>query len=286
VEAVIRSSATTRQAEEWALVLAAAGIPHRVEPSGQLWALLVPDQELTRAGEELAAFDAEQAEAIPAASVAPPAEPPLPWLLGVTAGAALLVGFAFTGVPVEGSRWFERGAAAAGVMRVEPWRAVTALTLHLDAAHVAGNAVAIAVLLPAIARRLGAGGGLSLTLLAGAVGNLLAARVHAPDHVAVGASTATFAAIGILGGLRLVRGPRGGTTSKPWTAAAASLVLLTILGAGRGADVLGHAAGFLSGATLGLAVAAVRRPPGPAAQAVLGVSTVATIVLCWLCALM
>ena len=33
-------------------------------------------------------------------------------------------------------------AAIAGLMRAEPWRSVTALTLHLDVAHVAGNALA------------------------------------------------------------------------------------------------------------------------------------------------
>jgi membrane associated rhomboid family serine protease len=150
---------------------------------------------------------------------------------------------------------------------------------------VVGNAVATAVLLPVIAQRLGAGVGVFLTLLAGAVGNQLAALAHAPGHAAVGASTATFAAIGMLGALRLFPGPEVERRWKSWTVPAACLVLLTFLGAGRGADVLAHTTGFLSGALAGLAVVALRRPPGPAVQWTCGGVTVAVIAGCWVRAL-
>lgn len=282
METVIRSSGRTGQAEEWALVLAAAGIPHRVEPWGERWTLIVLDEDVARACDALQDFDAEEAMRSP---IAASAERPMPWFLGVLAGALLLAGFAVIGSPFGASRWFERGAAVAGLMRAEPWRAVTALTLHLDVAHVAGNAIATAVLLPAIAQRLGAGVALCLALLAGAAGNLLAALAHAPGHAAVGASTATFAAIGILGALRLFPGPEVGRRWKSWTVPAACLVLLTLLGASRGADVLAHTTGFLSGAFVGLAVVAIRRPYGPAVQWACGVLTTAAIGASWLRAL-
>jgi rhomboid protease GluP len=263
-------------------VLASAGIPHRLEPSGEGWALIVPDEEIGRAGEALDAFDAEEAQSTARASVADPADRPVPWFLGVVCGMLLLAAFAVTGTPASGARWFESGAAFAGGMLAEPWRAVTALTLHLDAAHVAGNAVASAVLLPAIAQRLGAGVGLFLVLAAGAAGNLLAALVHAPNHAAVGASTAMFAAVGMLGVLRLLAGWNAGTRWKPWTVPAASLLLLVILGAGRGADVLAHVMGFLSGASLGLVAAVLRQPCGPLVQWMLGALTIVIIAICWL----
>ena len=263
-------------------MLAAAGIPHRVEPWGDRWTLIVLDEDVARARDALQDFDAEETTRAPIAATA---ARPVPWFLGVLAGALLLAGFVVIGSPSGASRWFARGAAVAGLMRAEPWRAVTALTLHLDVAHVAGNAVATAILLPVIAQRLGAGVGLFLVLVAGAVGNLLAALAHAPDHAAVGASTATFAAIGILGALRLVPGSEVRTRWKSWTIPAACLVLLTLLGAGRGADVLAHTTGFLSGAFVGLAVAAVRRPFGPAVQWTAGILTVAVIAGCWLRAL-
>jgi rhomboid protease GluP len=141
------------------------------------------------------------------------------------------------------------------------------------------------VLLPVIAQRLGAGLGVLLVLIAGAVGNLLAALAHAPDHAAVGASTATFGAIGILGALRSFPGPEVQRRWRSWTVPAACLVLLTLLGAGRGADVLAHITGFLSGAFVGLAVAAIRRPFGPAVQWTCGGMTIALIAGCWLRAL-
>jgi rhomboid protease GluP len=282
MEIVIRSSGRPGQAEEWALVLAAAGIPHRVEPAGEGWTLSVPEEDVARACVALEDFDTDEATR---ARTAGPDDGPMPWFLGVVAGALLLAGFAVTGSSAGGWRGFERGAAIAGLMRAEPWRAVTALTLHLDVAHVVGNAVATAVLVPAIAQRLGAGVALLLVLLAGAAGNLVAASIHAPGHAAVGASTATFAAIGILGALRFFPRSGGRTRWKPWTIPAAALLLLVMLGAGRGADVLAHATGFFSGALAGLAAATIRRPFGPAVQWPLGVLTVAAIVGCWLRAL-
>jgi membrane associated rhomboid family serine protease len=171
-------------------------------------------------------------------------------------------------------------------MRAEPWRSVTALTLHLDIAHVTGNAVATAVLLPAVAQRLGAGAGLLLVVLAGACGNVLAALTHAPDHAAVGASTATFAAIGMLGTLRLCSGSAGEHTRwKSWMIPAASLLLLVLLGAGRGADVLAHVTGFVSGAVFGLVGAVSRHPLGSVLQWMLGALAAAIIAACWLRAL-
>ena len=265
-------------------MLASADIPHRLEPTGGGWTLSVPEEEAGRAREALDAFDAEER-----AHARPPvaADGLVPWVLGIGAGLLLLEGFVVTGSPATGSRWFERGAAIAGLMRAEPWRSVTALTLHLDVAHVTGNAIATAVLLPAVAQRLGAGVALLLVVLAGATGNVLAAMTHAPGHAAVGASTATFAAIGMLGALRLCSGAAGDRTRwKSWTVPAASLLLLVLLGAGRGADVLAHVTGFVSGAVVGLVGAVSRRPLGPALQWMFGALTAAIIAACWLRALL
>lgn len=282
METVIRLCERAGQAEEWALVLAAAGIPSRVEAWGERWTLLVHDDDAPRAFDVLEEFEAEEARRAP---IAAPPERPVPWFLGILAGTLLLAAFVVVGSPAGAPRWFERGAALAGAMRAEPWRAVTALTLHLDIAHVAGNAVAIAVLLPAIAQRLGAGIGLLLVLIAGGVGNLLAALAHAPGHAAVGASTATFGAVAMLGALRLFPGPEAPRRWKAWTAPAACLVLLILLGAGPRADVLAHVTGFLSGALAGLAAAPIRRPYGPAIQWTCGLVTIALIAIGWVRAL-
>lgn len=281
----IRATRTSTQADDWALVLAAAGIPHRVARDGAAWILLVPDDETARAHAALAAFDEE---ARPETTVAVPARaaPELPWAFGVAVGLLILGAFAVTGPPAAGSRWFERGATSSAEMAREPWRAVTALTLHVDAVHAAGNAVATALLLPALAQQLGPGCALWSMLVAGAAANLLAATVST-HHLSVGASTATFGAIGTLAALQLFRRPaERRTRSKRWVVLVAGLVLLTMLGTGPDADVLGHALGLLAGAVLGTAAAlGFRRPPGAALQWPLVALAALAIAQCWRLAL-
>lgn len=287
MDRLIRATRKATQADEWALVLAAAGIPHRLEPDGAGWTLLVPAAEAPTALAALDAYD-EEARRAPHAAVPDAASPRLAWAAGIAAGALLLAFFAVTGPPAAGSRWFEQGAASARhIVRGEPWRAVTALTLHADAVHVAGNAVATAVLLPAVVQRLGVGCGLGLVLLAGAAANLLTAMAHDPRHVAVGASTATFGAVGILAALRLLPARRQAKPRwKRWMVLAASLVLLSMLGTSPGADILGHAFGLLAGGALGLVAGAVlRRPPGAAIQSSLVVLAALVVLGCWCLAL-
>ncbi len=283
METAIRASGNTSEAQDWALVLAAAGIPHRLEPTAAGFALLVPTAEVPRAHAALDAYDQEARNHADAASHEASSRV-ISWTVGVAVGAFLLGLFAMTGPAAPGSRWFERGAGSSGLMLGgEPWRAVTALTLHLDAVHVTGNAVATALLLTAVVQRLGPGGGLSLTLLAGAIGNLLAALAHGSRHVAVGASTATFGAIGILAGLRLLAASTPTRTrAKPWLVLAASVLLVAMLGTGRGADALAHTLGLVSGMALGLAAGVVvRRPLGPAVQWALVALTLFAVVGCW-----
>jgi rhomboid protease GluP len=286
METPIRATRRAAQAEEWALVLAAAGIPHRLEPDGARWTLLVPAAEAPRAQASLDAYD-EEAPAEPDAAVPDGASSPVAWAVGIAVGALLLAFFAVTGPPAPGSRWFEQGAASARlILGGEPWRAVTALALHVDAVHVAGNALATAVLLPAVVQWLGPGGGLWLVLLAGTGANLLSAVTQDPRHIAVGASTATFGALGILAALRLLPARRQARPRwKRWMVLAATLVLLSMLGTGRGADVPGHALGLLVGGALGLAAAGRRRAPRATVQWALVALAALAVVGCWRLAL-
>jgi membrane associated rhomboid family serine protease len=285
MDTVIRVSPRASQAEEWSLALTAMGIAHRVtRADGTGWAVLVAGEEAERARQTLDGLDEDQPREAPRAEIP---DPPMSWTAGLYVGLFLLGAFAITGRPGPGAVWFEGGAAAAGrMLGGEPWRAVTALTLHLDAAHVAGNAVALAALVAAIGQRLGPGFALALVLLAGTVGNLLAAVAHSPGHLAVGASTAGFGAIGSLTALRLL--PRGGASPRrwrAWTVPVAGLLLLTLLGAGRDSDVLAHGLGLLSGAGCALVAALVPRRPGPRAQVVLGLLAVLTVAAAWWLAL-
>jgi rhomboid protease GluP len=279
----VRVARTPAQADEWALVLTAAGIAHAVAGHDDGWSVLVFAEDVHRAHEALAAYDRENMERVP------PAEPPpYPWMSGVTVAVLLLAVFSITGPPGAGSRWFERGAAAAArIVSDEPWRAVTALTLHATTVHVLGNAAATAVLLPPLVQRLGLGVALCLLLFAGAAGNVLSALVHDPRHLAIGFSTATFGAIGALAALRVLPSSVGGVTQRRgWVVLAATLLLLVMLGTAPEADVVAHALGLVAGAALGLAAGAlVRQPPRAAIQWMLVALAVFAVAGAWALAL-
>ena len=280
-EVPLRASRNLAEANEWALVLAAAGIPYRVESLGDEGAVFVPEESLARGRRALRAYDAD---ARPVVHHPPPdaTSRRTAWTVGLAAGAGLLVWFLLIGPPATGSWWFSRGAAASSaITNGEPWRAVTALTLHADLAHALGNAVAAALLVPFIVQRLGVGVGLALVVLAGAIGNVLGALVHGPQHLAIGASTATFGAVGILAALRV---RTGGSGRHRWTVPVTCLVLLAMLGAGQGTDVLAHVLGMGVGAVLGL-VASVFRSPLPARmQPYVTAAVLLAIAACWLLA--
>jgi membrane associated rhomboid family serine protease len=277
----VRVASSRGQADEWAVVLAAAGIPHWLRHRLDGWALLVAPDDAAAALQTLAAYDQETTGAPVSESAA---ERPFT-IVGLVV-ALLLVGFfAITGPRESRSAWFERGSAdAARVMAGEWWRTVTALTLHADAPHVAGNAIALAVLMTAVCWHLGPGVGAWLLLLAGAGGNALTAAVHRDHHVSVGASTAVFAAIGILAALQIVARSRGAPGArKAWVVVAAGLALLALLGTAPHADLLAHAFGLLLGGILGLLTAfALRRPPSPWIQWPLVIAAGATVIGAWL----
>lgn len=265
--------------EAWGLVLTAAGIPYRLESNEVGWTILVSAADVDKAREALDAYD-EEARGAPSPTVPEAAPADTAWIIGIALGAALLGFFAVTGPPTAGSRWFEPGAGAVGPMlHGEPWRAVTALTLHVDTIHVVSNAIATALLVSPIVQRFGVGGGVWLVLLAGTTGNLISAALQSIDHVAVGASTATFGAIGILTALQL--SAKGGTTGRRWIVPVAALLLLVMLGTSRTADVLAHAVGLLTGGALGFVASVSRqRLPAPIQWALVAAAAL-TVVGCW-----
>jgi membrane associated rhomboid family serine protease len=169
----------------------------------------------------------------------------------------------------------------------EIWRAVTALTLHGDAAHALGNAFAIGIFFSATAGQIGVGLAGALILLAGAVGNIANSLLQGSPHDSVGASTAVFGAVGILGSLAAMRRRKEGDKRRLWIAAGTALALLGMLGTGgRQVDVLAHLLGLLVGGGVGIAGAlALVRSPGFATQWICGAAACAVIIYSWLLAL-
>jgi len=295
-EAVVRASPDRGQAEGISLVLESMAIPHRVVPTETGgYAVLVPPRMVAPAIAALDAHDREAAEGRPRESVAPSHGSSF---VGVAMSAVLVAFFVVTGPSGGDVRgWFRVGSAVADsiVRDHELWRAVTALTLHRDAIHVAGNVVATLVFVTALGRWLGAGVALLATLLAGAAGNLATAFFYTTLHDSVGASTATFAALGVLGGLQFVRRFRDssvGRLRRALLGVAAALGLLAMLGigdpsdlvarAGGRPDVVAHATGLGFGVLGGVALALlVRRPVRMVGQALCLAATVALLSGAW-----
>lgn len=148
--------------------------------------------------------------------------------------------------------------------RGEWWRGFTALWVHADVGHWAGNALSGTVFAALCARELGAGRAWAGILVAGSLGNLVSSGLAAePTTMTVGASTAVFAALGMVAVLAWGRQPSGVNeiTLRQRLRRAApmlgGLVMLGWLGTGAGiqdrvTDVRAHLAGFASGLLLGL----------------------------------
>lgn len=275
-----------RDAESAALVLAAAGIGSHLlrQPHGVTVLVAAPDA--VRASRELIEYDSENMHR---------PEPPLPslWEGADTAFAystLLIVVFVAAGRHMFGLDWETAGYADAGLMRAgEWWRALTALTLHANIEHLASNVFAGGVLGLFLAQRLGPGLTWLAVLIAGGLGNVLNALFEPANHAAIGASTAVFAALGLLATLVWRRGPSNWARGlRSWLPLAAGVMLLAFLGfGGERTDIGGHVAGFLVGILGGVALHFADRhiPRGRRAQNTYGFVALALIGAAWLAAL-
>jgi membrane associated rhomboid family serine protease len=273
-------------AEEWELALVAQGFSAGLSRTGEGFVLSVPQEEAGRALAELAAYERENPRE--GRETNPPAEPPN-LAAGTAAGGLLLSFFFVTELWFPTVGWVERGSADADrILRGELWRAVTALTLHANLGHALSNAFGVAIFIGALSSILRPGPASALVLLAGVGGNLANALLHGSAHVSIGASTAVFGAVGILGGLAVARrGPRKTPRRRRWVPVAAALGLLAMLGTGgERVDVLAHLFGFLFGGVLGVLVAFIApSPPGRLLQWGCGSAALAALIYCWIVAL-
>ncbi len=152
---------------------------------------------------------------------------------------------------------------------------------------VLGNALFGTLFLGAVFRMLGPGLGGLMVLLAGSAGNLATALFYGSFHSSVGASTAIFGAIGLLGGHGVVARRREGKRKfQVGAPAAAGLALLAMIGMSERADWIAHLTGLVMGGALGLGQAIwLPHRPGVAGQWMRGGISVAVILGCWAVAL-
>ncbi|MFW5489472.1 MAG: rhomboid family intramembrane serine protease [Desulfovibrio sp.] len=273
-------------ANEWSLVLQSRGLDHYIGRTPKGWTVAVPQADLDRALAEISAYERENR---------PRRRAELRREFAGSARATLLVlallflfhsltGAVLPSLGLYPHIWMNQGIAdSQAILHGEWWRAVTALTLHGDMAHIAGNILIGGVFIVFVCRETGSGLGWALVILCGVLGNLVNAWAHGPGHHSIGFSTSVFGAAGMLGAMRAVLGP-GMHGRARWVPVGAAVGLLALLGlGGKNTDIGAHVFGFGLGLLFGLVAGWLLRrgTPGRAVQTVLGVSTALLVVGAW-----
>lgn len=271
----VSSSRTREAAEDAALVLEAVGISCGTAQVLGQYVLVVRSADAERARGELEKYTSENR------GWPPRAASPRPLSRGVEAavvyGVLLVLAYMTQRRESFGVDWWRAGCASADLIQGGAWwRSVTALCLHVDVLHLAGNVVFGALFGVMLAQSVGSGVAWLGFVMTGAIGNWLNAWLQSPSHVSVGASTAVFGMLGIqvahdwMRRRHLHYGPL-----RRWAPLVIGLALLAWLGGGEqrvdpndvspklvdlnlviqkvdvGAHVLGFAAGLGLGALLG-----------------------------------
>ena len=196
-DAQIEVFRTPRQprAMEATLVLVAMEVPHELLRDDQGWSLFVPASHASRARHQLDLYWTENNQ--------PRAQPRTADIVdsgwwGIIGYLCVIWSLPFV-TSLSGNPLLAQGRLDAGaVMSGEIWRVVTALTLHGDIAHIMSNSLFGVIFGLFVGRHLGSGLGWLLVLICGALANMLNALIQPESFRAIGASTATFAALGLV----------------------------------------------------------------------------------------
>jgi len=275
-----------REALDWSLVLLSQGIEPIIDYGEQDagWGLVVPAHDYENARTALHLYQLENRRWPWRRELF---QPGLLFDWGSLAWAGLLVVFFW--METRSDLRLAGVLDAAAASRGQWWRLFTAVWLHADLAHLAGNAVLGFVLLGLAMARHGTGAGLLAAYLAGVGGNVAAWLFSPGSHLSLGASGMVMGALGLLA-IPLFRPrsarPRAAVPNRvaPLRDGAAALdtgeprspqiqggpprttrralryvvsgvlggvLLFVLLGLSPGTDVVAHAGGFISGVLLG-----------------------------------
>ncbi|BBO85293.1 rhomboid family intramembrane serine protease [Desulfosarcina ovata subsp. sediminis] len=272
-------------ANTYHLVLSAAGIGSRIRSANNRYYIDVPEPFVDSARDAVNRYLAENPT--PVAPVDPPddAAPPVPVNISGVAVALFLLAVHMAVVTSAAPQDYVTvfGASARMILSGEWYRCATALLLHADAAHLAGNMAGMALFGGAVCAIMGTGVGWLLILACGIMGNLINAIAYGSGHLSVGASTSVFGAIGLLCAIRAITAMR---TGKGWRPVAvllgSSVALLAFLGAGERSDLGAHLFGVLAGLVAGSIHALVLgHQSGLRLQVASGILAATTLMLAW-----
>jgi membrane associated rhomboid family serine protease len=235
---------------DWSLVLVSQGVETTIAApeESEGWRLLVASREYERAMEAIRQYRLENRG--------------WPWQQKVFRPgiifdwgslAWILLIFLFYGLNNRQDLHPDGFMDSTAVARGEWWRLFTAIWLHADLAHLAGNATFGFLLLGLAMGRYGTGAGLLAAYLAGVGGNVTAWLVASSPHYSLGASGMVMGALGLLAvqSFSLWR-TTPYATKFIVSGVVGGLMLFILLGVAPNTDIMAHFGGFVSGLLLGV----------------------------------
>lgn len=280
-------SSSASPCSERALVLQSRGIVAETDHDGTVFRLRVASHDAAAALAELDAYGRENENWQPRPAL-PRIDFQTSWP-GFVGYALLMIVVAFAAHErFFGVSWVGLGRVDAALVRSgEWWRTITALTLHADIAHLAGNLVFGIAFGHFAGQYFGAGVAWLVILLSGAIGNGLNSMLQSPLHRSIGASTAVFGALGLTAayawGRKFYPQDRWAYRLGPIVG---GIALLAYTGTGgERTDVGAHITGFGSGLLMGAALSALPVARTKSAQWAAGATALSIVAVAWALAL-
>jgi len=239
-----------RQALDWSLVLLSQGIEHSVQRSedNTRWELLVATHDHEPALSAIRLYQIENRHRPWRRELF---KPGLLFDWASLAWTVLLCAFFWLSDSQPALRDCGELDASA-VSRGQWWRLFTAMWLHADLSHLAGNATLGFVLLGLTMARYGTGVGLLTAYVAGTGGNLLAWLLAPQPRFSLGASGMVMGSLGLLAIQSFALWRRAPPARKYILGGVlGGVMLFLLLGSAPGTDLLAHAGGFVAGLVLG-----------------------------------
>lgn len=285
---VVFESPSPRACSERALVLTSLDIPHETVRDDGLCRLIVPAGLAEKAKFEIWQFERE--------NLPPPAKrsTPLPEFQNAVPGIVGYVVVVCLVAWLAGESAFDANWLAAGrvdgelIRQGEWWRTITALTLHSGWRHIIGN-IGFGTLFGILAGRL-FGSGLTwlCVVVASGLANTMNTLLLSSGHRSIGASTAVFAALGLVAGFvwraKLMAQDRWAYRLGPIVG---GIALLAYTGTGdENTDIGAHLTGFVCGFAFGMLLTLLPRVPSSRRfQLLCGAAAAGVIAVAWAVAL-